>query len=248
MRPREPPATTTWPDVNLVESGPRRGRRSSTRAVISPRAARSPASAGMPMSATRSSPVERLPGATRWPSLAAWKVTVTSALGRGAFDLAGRAVDARGDVGRDDGRAALVHRLDRLLRGRARGAVEAGAEDRVDDAARAIEAAWRPHRARPRERARRGARGSRRRRPRAHPRARAAACRPRSRSRPEAAPRPARRRRCCPCRRRPGPARACATSRTASASAAPAASISWSDGMPRSSIASESAARMLSAS
>ena len=56
-----------------------------------------------------------------------------------ALDLAGGAVDARRDVGGHDRRAAAVHRLDRLLGGRAGRAVEAGAEDRVDDAARALE-------------------------------------------------------------------------------------------------------------
>ena len=65
VSPRDPPATTTCPEVNLVESGPRRGSSSQTRAVIAPPGGSSRAPAGMPMSATRSSPVARLPGAMR---------------------------------------------------------------------------------------------------------------------------------------------------------------------------------------
>ena len=46
---------------------------------ISPPAGSPGAPSGIPIGATRSSPVCHLPGATRWPSLAAWKLTVTSA-------------------------------------------------------------------------------------------------------------------------------------------------------------------------
>ena len=79
VRPREPPATSTWPEVNLVESGPRRGGSSSTPASISPPAGGAVTPSGIPISATRSSPQWRLPGAIRWPSFAAWKATVTVA-------------------------------------------------------------------------------------------------------------------------------------------------------------------------
>ncbi len=200
------------------------------------------------MSATRSSPVDRLPGAMTVAELRGVKGDGDVRLGRNALDLAGRAVHARGDVGRDDRRTARVHRFDRLLRRRARGAVESGAEDRVDDAARAFEGAVRSPRSQPRGRDRGGASGSRPRRRRALRPARAEESPPRSPYRRGVARRRARRRRCCPCRRRSRTGPGLATSRTAWATASPAVSMSWSEGMPRSSIASESAARMLSAS
>ena len=50
-----------------------------------------------------------------------------------AGDLAGRGVDAGREVDRDDRHAGRVHRLDQRGRLRARLAVEAGAEQRVDD-------------------------------------------------------------------------------------------------------------------
>ena len=60
-------------------------------------------------------------------------------VGGDSLDLARGAVDARRDVGGHNRRAAAVHGLDRLLCRRAGRAVEAGPEDRVDDAARALE-------------------------------------------------------------------------------------------------------------
>ena len=67
-------------------------------------------------------PVWRLPGAIQWPSLAAWKLTVTSASTAAPGDLAGRGVDARGDVGGDHrGAGQSLIALDRRRR-RARAA------------------------------------------------------------------------------------------------------------------------------
>ena len=79
VSPREPPTITTWPEVNLVEAGPRRGARPSTAVEITPAAGSPGAPSGIPIGATASSPVCDLPGATMWPTLAAWKLTVTSA-------------------------------------------------------------------------------------------------------------------------------------------------------------------------
>ena len=64
VRPREPPAIVTWPELNLVDCAPRRGARSRTAGSITPAAAGSGAPGGMPIGATSSSPVAHLPGAT----------------------------------------------------------------------------------------------------------------------------------------------------------------------------------------
>src|SRR5436190_5701904 len=77
--PREPPATSTWPEVNLVQPGARLGRRPRAAAVSSPIGAATGAPRGMPMSATCTSPACCLPGAIQRPGLAAWKVTVAAA-------------------------------------------------------------------------------------------------------------------------------------------------------------------------
>ncbi len=79
VRPREPPTTSTWPESNLVELGVRGGTRASTPSAITPPAGSPGAPTGMPISATRSSPVCAFPGAIQCPSLALWKLTVTSA-------------------------------------------------------------------------------------------------------------------------------------------------------------------------
>ncbi len=78
MRPRQPPAIVTCPELNLVERWPRDGASSSTAGAIVPAAATG-APDGIPIATTRSSPLCHLPGATRCPSLAAWKLTVRSA-------------------------------------------------------------------------------------------------------------------------------------------------------------------------
>ena len=64
---------------------------------------------------------------------------MTSASTAAPADLAGGGVDARRDVGGHDRRAAGVDRLDRGVGRRARRALEPGAEDRVDDDAGAGE-------------------------------------------------------------------------------------------------------------
>ena len=117
--------------IELGRARLRRGARPSTASAITPAAGSPGAPAGIPISATRSSPVWAFPGAIQCPSLARWKVTVTSASHRRSLDLAGRGVDAGGDVGRHDRGPAAVDRLDRGVRGRARRPREPGAEDRV---------------------------------------------------------------------------------------------------------------------
>ena len=79
VSPREPPAISTCPELNLVESAPRWASRASTEGWIRPAGGAPGAPSGIPMRATSSRPVWRLPGAIQWPSLAAWKLTVTSA-------------------------------------------------------------------------------------------------------------------------------------------------------------------------
>ena len=116
----------------------------------------------------------------------------------------------------------------RAIAGLPRGALEAGAEDRVDDGARARQPGVEVGGKLVREELQRLDLE-------AHPRA-------------GAGPRPARRRRCCPCRRGSAPGPAGASPATASASAVPAASISSASGIPCSSIAQRSTARMPSAS
>ena len=191
----------------MVELGSRRGARARTSSPISPAAGRSAASAGMPIAATRSSPVCALPGAIQWPSLAAWKLTVTSRLHGDALDLAGGGVDAGGDVGRDDRRPAAVDRLDRGVGRGPRCALRS-----------------RCRRSRRRRRPSRRARRRSRRAPTSRDPAlealevgrgvgRELGGRPQQQRldlvpgrRRAGGPRPARRRRCCPSRRRPGPA------------------------------------------
>ena len=79
VSPREPPAIVTWPEENLVDWAPRLGARSRTAASIVPASGREGAAGGIPIGATRNSPVLHFPGAIRCPTLAAWKLTVTSA-------------------------------------------------------------------------------------------------------------------------------------------------------------------------
>ena len=79
VSPREPPARTTWPELNLVEPAPRAGARSRTLGSITPALGSAGAPSGIPIGATRSSPAACFPGAIRCPTLAAWKLTVRSA-------------------------------------------------------------------------------------------------------------------------------------------------------------------------
>ena len=79
MRPADPPATSTAPSLNLVEPAARRGTASRTSGRISPAFASAGAPSGMPMSITRTSPAWRLPGDTHRPSLAEWNVAVAAA-------------------------------------------------------------------------------------------------------------------------------------------------------------------------
>ena len=62
----------------------------------------------------------------------AWNVTVSVGIDGDARDLAGRGVDARGQVDGDDGQPAGVDPLDQRGRLRARRPVEPGAEQGVD--------------------------------------------------------------------------------------------------------------------
>ena len=70
---------TTLPELNLVESGPRRGTSRSTEGVISPASASPGAPAGIPMSITRTAPACVFPGAIQSPGMAAWNVAVATA-------------------------------------------------------------------------------------------------------------------------------------------------------------------------
>ena len=79
MSPREAPTTTTWPELNLVDSAPRLGSSSSTPSSIRPAAAPSGAPSGMPIGTTRNSPVCFLPGEIQCPTFGAWKLVVRSA-------------------------------------------------------------------------------------------------------------------------------------------------------------------------
>ncbi len=79
VSPREPPTISTCPELNLVDSCPRRGASANTSAAIRPAGASIGAPLGIPISATRTFPACHLPGAIQCPSFAAWKLTLTSA-------------------------------------------------------------------------------------------------------------------------------------------------------------------------
>jgi hypothetical protein len=79
VSPREPPATTTLPDVNLVELAPRRGTSASTPSPISAAQGSPAAPSGMPMSITSTVPAWVLPGLIHSPGLARWNVAVRTA-------------------------------------------------------------------------------------------------------------------------------------------------------------------------
>ena len=208
------------------------------------RAAGSPgAPSGIPIGATRSSPVCHLPGATRWPTLAAWKLTVTSA---STATPSTSPLEASTPEAMSQATTGAPQRLIASIAaaaGLARRAREAGAEDRVDDRARARQRAPRARRRRPGSR-----RGSRSRFAAASPLSSSAGqSSSASTSKPISA---------AGARDQAvaavvalaaddphGPLRAPARA-TASATARPAASISSSEGTPCSSIAQRSTARM----
>ena len=245
VSPREPPTTSTWPESNLVEFGrPRRGEVEDAVARSRRRRAR-PAprreSRSRPPEAPRRAPC---PGAIQCPSLAAWKLTVTSASTAPPLHLARGRIHARCDVGRHDGGAAAVDRLDRGVRRGARRSREPGAEDRVHDHAGALERRRRSRRGRPRGGAVEPLQVRRRVGRELVRRATAAAPRPRSRcsARWRAATSPSPPLLPLPQTTRAGPPDA--TGAAASATAAPAVSISSSDGTRCSSIAQASAARI----
>ena len=80
--PREPPITSTWPNVPLWASRGRGGRRPATsrasRSVVAGATA-AIAAGGMPMSTTSRTPVCSTPGCTTWPIFAQPNVAVTVA-------------------------------------------------------------------------------------------------------------------------------------------------------------------------
>ena len=114
----------------LVVLGRLRGTSSRIAGVTS----RSSVSAGSsPISAIVTSPVWKSPGAIARPDLDAVEGDGQRGPHGLARDLTGRRVDARGDVDRDDRCAGGVDPLDRGGGLRTRLAVEAGAEEGVDD-------------------------------------------------------------------------------------------------------------------
>src|SRR3954469_17496311 len=80
VRPREPPAITTTPDLNLLPSRGRCGTSSSTRRVIRPAFAGSGAPRGTPIATISTAPEWNVPGATWSPTFEPWKVPMASAL------------------------------------------------------------------------------------------------------------------------------------------------------------------------
>ena len=144
MRPREPPTTSTSPELNLVELASRRGAsarapaRDQPRGGLGRRAGRDPDRrhadlAGTPL--TRCHPVAELGGVEGDREVGAH---------RDSLDLPGGGVDAGGDVGGHHRRVTAVDRLDREIGGRPRRPLEAGAEDRVDDDPGALEGGREP--------------------------------------------------------------------------------------------------------
>ncbi len=139
VSPREPPATTTWPEANLVESPARRGSSPATADLIRPILAAIGAPRGMPMSIARTSPAWRLPGMIHSPGLLAWKVTVTSACTASPETTP---VDASTPLGTSTATTAPFVALtsaDRLAHRAMWLAGEARAEQRIDDHARPLD-------------------------------------------------------------------------------------------------------------
>ena len=213
VSPRDPPATSTWPELNFVEPAARGGASASTASSISPVSGIGRRAVGDADRRDVQLAGEALAGRDPVADLRGVERDRRVRFDRGSLDLAVRGVDARGDVGGDDESRSGVDRLDRARRGIARLPREARSEDRVDDHRGALQGGRRARRPPPPGR-RRAGRGSPWRRPRDRRPARAGACPPRSRCPPGAAPRPGRRRRCCPshirrrsCPSRPAPRR-----------------------------------------
>src|SRR5580704_706521 len=83
VSPGDPPHTSTLPAANLVDSRPRRGISSATRAEISPTRGSTGPPAGIPISTTWTEPECVLPGSIHSPGLPALKVAVARALAAG---------------------------------------------------------------------------------------------------------------------------------------------------------------------
>ena len=79
VRPEEPPITNTLPELNLVDSGVRRGISSSTPGRIRPISGSAGAPDGIPMSITSTAPAWALPGWIHRPGFARWNVAVATA-------------------------------------------------------------------------------------------------------------------------------------------------------------------------
>ena len=92
------------------------------------------------MSATSTGPQCSRPGSSRWPGFRRKNVTVSLALDRRAHHRAAVAVDAARQIDRDDRDAGRVDRLDHRARRSLDRPVEARAEQRIDDQARARQA------------------------------------------------------------------------------------------------------------
>ena len=237
VSPREPPTTSTCPLVNFVEEASLRGSTPSTDAASARRSPSPGAPRGMPMSIVSTSPACALPG--RDPQSRLGRVEGDRHRGHARRCPETTPVDASTPLGTSTlttAAPACVHRVDRLRHHAAGLALEARAEQRVDDHRRTLDRA-RAVRCRlavalpraPRD-APAGDQLPRLHRPtagsgsRAHPRrspraARRTARPPAGPRRAAGAPRPGRRRRCSPCRtppppRRPArPARPCAPHR-----------------------------------
>ncbi len=135
VRPREPPAIVTWPELNLVDRGPRCGARASTAGSIVPAGGFRRSAGGDPDRHHPQLAGLPLAGGDPLAELGGVEADGEVGLDHRAGDLAAGGVDPGGDVAGDDRRAAAVDRRDRRRGGLPRRAGEAGAEDRVDDRA-----------------------------------------------------------------------------------------------------------------
>ena len=228
VSPRDPPAITTCPELNLVDCGPRARQQAENAGSIVPAAGSLGAPAGMPIGDDPQ--LARVPLAGRDP---------VADLGR---------VEADRQVGLDRERPRSRrsrHRLRRRCRRRPPGAPQrliasiaaaAGSRGSPSKPVPKIASTTAP------------APSSQASRSSAPALLQLEDLDLEAQRRAGAAPRPARRRRCCPCRRRSAPGPCGASPATASASAVPAASIRSASAMPCSSIAQRSTARIPSAS
>ena len=124
VSPREPPTTSTWPELNLVELGsaPRR-ELEDARGRSAPPAGSAGRAVGDPdLGAPAARRCAPCPGAIQWPSLAAWKLTVTSASTAAPSTSPVEASTPEAMSAATTGRPAGVDRLDRARRRAPRGA------------------------------------------------------------------------------------------------------------------------------